>query len=81
MKYKVMNATLDATRPGGKAIFVDYYRPPWYNPMRSYLWLKYLIFERNGFDLFKHELEEYASADLHREFDWNAPETFFGGMF
>jgi len=54
MKHKVMNATLNATAVGGKAVFIDYYRPAWWSPLNAYLLLKYAIFERNGFDLFKH---------------------------
>lgn len=81
MKHKVMNATLNATAVGGKAVFIDYYRPAWWSPLNAYLLLKYAIFERNGFDLFKHQLEDYADKDLHSQFEWKGPETSFGKMF
>ncbi|PTW59820.1 methyltransferase family protein [Breoghania corrubedonensis] len=77
-KTKIVNNVLDATGPGGKAVFVDYHQWRWFHPMGPIMWFVFRYLEPLAPSLCASEIREFAGdAD---GFTWTK-QTFFGGLY
>jgi SAM-dependent methyltransferase len=79
-KARIVRHLLDATRPGGKAVFVDYHGPHWAHPLRPIMIAVWRLLEPFALALSEHEIRDYAPDDLVAEFTWTK-RTFFGGLY
>lgn len=67
-------------KPGGEILLVDFGKPVGRHPFR-YLWLPVLgLLEPFARDLWDHELEELAPAEMRRV-AWTDRRSYFGGLF
>ena len=77
-RTKVLTNIIDALKPGGKAIFIDYHLPSSYNP------LKYIIRTINRlYQPFAETLWKNAIKDLTPKAElcsWSQ-QTYFGGIY
>lgn len=78
IKTKVVDAMLQAVRPGGKVIFVDYHRPHALHPMKPVMALVFRTLEPFAKALWNKEISEYASNP--GACTWRK-ETCFGGLY
>lgn len=77
-KRQIVDHLLECPPPGGKALFVDYHRPAWWQPVRWILKGVNAWLEPFADALWRHEIRDYAS---HAErFAWRQ-HTFFGGTY
>jgi len=77
-KRQIVNHLLDRLPPGGKALFVDYHRPAWWQPVRWILKGANAWLEPFADALWRHQILDYAS---HPEcFTWRK-RTYFGGTY
>lgn len=77
-KCEIVDHLLGRLPPGGKALFVDYHRPAWWQPVRWILKWVNATLEPFADALWRHEIRDYAS---HPErFTWRKC-TFFGGVY
>jgi len=79
-KHRIVNNLLDATRPGGKTVFVDYHRPHWAHPLNPIMWPVWWVLEPYAVALCRNEIRSYATADREKAFTWSK-ETYFGGLY
>jgi SAM-dependent methyltransferase len=77
-KRRVVDTLLDAVRPGGKAVFVDYHRPHWLHPLKGVMSLVFDFLEPFAKDLWVTEIADYAARG--GEFTWRKC-TYFGGLY
>ncbi|MFQ5774249.1 MAG: rhodoquinone biosynthesis methyltransferase RquA [Kiloniellaceae bacterium] len=77
-KRRAVDALLQAVRPGGKAVFVDYHKPHWAHPLKGVMSLVFDTLEPFAKDLWVHEIADYAGAAAH--FTWSK-RTYFGGLY
>jgi ubiquinone/menaquinone biosynthesis C-methylase UbiE len=77
-KRGVAAALLDAVRPGGKLVFVDYHKPHWAHPLKLITSLVFDTLEPYAKGLWREEIAGFAGND--ERFDWRK-ETYFGGLF
>jgi len=77
-RRNVVNALLDRVAPGGKAVFVDYHRPKAFHPLRWLLAGVFKWLEPFAFDLWTHEIAEFATHPAR--FQWRT-RAFFGGLY
>ena len=77
-KFEIVNNMLSKLPKGGKAVFVDYYNPAWWQPIRYILKVVNCLLEPFAETMWKNEIQHYAHhAD---QFTWRK-ETFFGGVY
>ena len=77
-KFEIVNNMLSKLPKGGKAVFVDYYNPAWWQPIRYILKVVNCLLEPFAETMWKNEIQHYAHhAD---QFTWRQ-ETFFGGVY
>lgn len=77
-KHQIVDHLLERLPPGGKALFVDYHRPAWWQPVRWILKGVNGKLEPFADALWRHEIRDYAS---HPErFTWRK-RTLFGGTY
>ena len=77
-KHRVVNALLGRVPPGGKVVFVDYYRP---YPAHSLKLVTNFVFrhlEPFAFGMWDREITDLA--DNADNFDWTK-ETYFDSLF
>lgn len=77
-KRGVTTALLNAVRPGGKVVFVDYHKPHWAHPLKLVTSLVFDTLEPYAKELWRQEIAAIAGHDSR--FDWRK-ETYFGGLF
>jgi len=77
-KRQIVNALLDAVRPGGKVVFVDYHRPVGWHPLRPVMAAVFRWLEPYASGLVARSISEFA--DRAQDFDWRK-ETRFGGLY
>ena len=77
-KFEIVNNMLSKLPKGSKAVFVDYYNPAWWQPIRYILKVVNCLLEPFAETMWKNEIQHYAhNAD---QFTW-CQETFFGGVY
>ncbi|KPC49969.1 rhodoquinone biosynthesis methyltransferase RquA [Amantichitinum ursilacus] len=77
-KFEVVNSMLNQLQPGAEAVFVDYHKPAWWQPIG---WL--LRGVNAWLEPFAHALwrrEIYSYAHTPQLFHWHK-RTFFGGVY
>eukprot|EP01007_Sphenomonas_quadrangularis_P004054 NODE_937_length_1079_cov_206.048544_g769_i0.p2 GENE.NODE_937_length_1079_cov_206.048544_g769_i0~~NODE_937_length_1079_cov_206.048544_g769_i0.p2 ORF type:complete len:256 (+),score=35.80 NODE_937_length_1079_cov_206.048544_g769_i0:58-825(+) len=77
-KKAIMNNMLRSLKPDGRAVFIDYHRPCWYNPVYPFMSAVNRFLEPFCQSLWDNDLEHWA-ADA-KSFDWTK-ETYFGGLY
>jgi len=77
-KRQVVGALLNAVRPGGKVVFVDYHRPHPVHPLKGVMRLVFARLEPFAKALWRREIADYG--DSLGEYTW-AKRTFFGGLY
>jgi ubiquinone/menaquinone biosynthesis C-methylase UbiE len=77
-KRGVAPALLDAIRPGGKLVFVDYHKPHWAHPLKPITSFVFDTLEPYAKGLWREEIAEFAGND--ERFEWRK-ETYFGSLF
>lgn len=75
----VTASLLDAVRPGGRAVFVDYHRPSPWHPLRPLMSLVFDTLEPYAKDLWRADIQSFGGAAAAR-FTWRK-ELFFGGLY
>ena len=77
-KYEIVNNMLEKLPKGGKAVFVDYYNPKKWQPVRYILEFVNHFLEPFARAMWKNEISHYArNAD---QFTWQQ-QTFFAGVY
>lgn len=77
-KHKVVDNVLAHVGPTGEAIFVDYHKPAWWQPIGYILFVVNRILEPFAEALWHKEIRSYAT---HPEsFEWRK-RTIFGGAY
>ncbi|MDR2881639.1 MAG: rhodoquinone biosynthesis methyltransferase RquA [Azoarcus sp.] len=77
-KYEIVDHVLGKLPEGGKAVFVDYGNPAWWQPVRYVLKVVNRFLEPFANALWENEIRHYArEAD---RFTWRKT-TFFGGVY
>lgn len=79
-KARIVRNLLEATRPGGKTVFVDYHGPHWAHPLRPIMILVWRLLEPFALALSQREIRDYAPAHLAERFTWRK-HTYFGGLY
>jgi SAM-dependent methyltransferase len=77
-KRAVVERMLAALAPGGKAVFVDYHRPAWWQPVGWILRVVNALLEPFAHALWQHEIWHFAPHP--EQFTWRK-RTFFGGIY
>ncbi|CAK0749850.1 Class I SAM-dependent methyltransferase [Azospirillaceae bacterium] len=78
-KHRIVDALLSRVTPGGKAVFIDYHKPKWWNPLRPIISLVFATLEPFASTLWRREIQSYASTQAE-EFAWTKT-TYFGGLY
>jgi SAM-dependent methyltransferase len=79
VKVRVVQAMLNLTRPGGKAIFVDYHRPRVWHPLRPVMRRVFTRLEPFALTMWSTEIKELAGPAAS-DFQWRK-RTRFGGLY
>lgn len=77
-KRQIVDHLLERLPPGGKALFVDYHRPAWWQPVRWVLKCINAWLEPFADGMWRHEIQDYASCP--ERFTWRK-RTFFGDTY
>ena len=77
-KHQIVDNLLEHVPPGGKALFIDYHRPAWWQPVRWILKSVNTWLEPFADALWQHEIQDYASHP--EKFSWRK-RTFFGDTY
>ncbi len=77
-KRQIVDHVLEMLPPGGKALFVDYHRPAWWQPVRWVLKCVNAWLEPFADGMWRHEIRDYASCP--ERFTWRK-RTFFGETY
>jgi ubiquinone/menaquinone biosynthesis C-methylase UbiE len=77
-KSDVANVLLDSVKVGGKAVFVDYHKPHWANPLKYITSLVFETLEPFAKGLWHKEIAEYGGNNSC--FEWHK-EIYFGGLY
>ena len=77
-KHGLVDVVLKNIGPGGKAIFVDYHKPHWANPLKPVMSLVFDLLEPFAKSLWRHDIRDFASEP--EKFHWRK-ESFFGGLY
>ena len=77
-KHQVVNALLEAVRPGGKVLFVDYHRPVPWHPLRPVMAAVFRWLEPFADGLVSRPITDFAAHP--QDFHWRK-ETRFGGLY
>ncbi len=77
-RRRIVTGLLEAVRPGGKIVFVDYHEPRGWHPLKPVMSLVFDRLEPFAKDLWRHEIRDFAgNAERCR---WRK-ETYFGGLY
>ena len=77
-KHQVVNALLEAIRPGGKVVFVDYHRPAPWHPLRPVMAAVFRWLEPFAVGLVSRPIMDFAARP--QDYLWHK-ETRFGGLY
>lgn len=77
-KIKVVNAALNATNENGKVVFVDYYNPVKWHPLRYVVRMFNRLYQPFAEKLWDREIHTFA--DKKTNFFWRK-KTYFGDMY
>ncbi len=78
-KLTIVDALLDAVRPGGRVVFVDYHRMDWWHPLRPIMASVYRFLEPFARELVDGSIPALAA---HRDdVSWGPKTTYFGGLY
>jgi SAM-dependent methyltransferase len=77
-KRGIVDSLLSKVEPGGKAVFVDYHNPKWWQPVRYILSFVNDKLEPFAKSLWHREIREFASES--EAFTWEK-QTYFGGVY
>jgi SAM-dependent methyltransferase len=77
-KRRIVNVLLNAVRPGGKAVFVDYHRPARWHPLRPVMAVIFRLLEPYANGLVTRSIVEFAESP--HDFEWGK-RTRFAGMY
>ncbi len=77
-KARIINNALNAVKPGGSAVFVDYHKPRFWHPLRYLVRMYNRLYHPFAEKLWDRGIETYA---INRgRFNWHK-STYFGGMY
>ncbi|MBN2751379.1 MAG: rhodoquinone biosynthesis methyltransferase RquA [Rhodospirillaceae bacterium] len=79
-KAMIINHLLDEVEVGGKAVFIDYHKMRWWQPLWPIMAFVAWSLEPFTFTLWKNEIASYATPDRHAKFTWTK-STSFGGLY
>ncbi|SBW11577.1 putative methyltransferase [uncultured Alphaproteobacteria bacterium] len=79
-KTMIVNNLLDQVDLGGKAIFVDYHKMKWWQPLWPVMAFVAWSLEPFTFALWKNEIADYVTPDRRAKFEWTKT-TSFGGLY
>lgn len=79
-KHAIVNCLLDEIDIGGKAIFIDYHKMAWWQPLWPIMAFIAWWLEPYTFTLWDKEIQDYASKDRQDKFTWTKT-TSFGGLY
>ncbi|MDR2786756.1 MAG: rhodoquinone biosynthesis methyltransferase RquA [Candidatus Accumulibacter sp.] len=77
-KHEIVDHMLEKLHKGGKAVFVDYHNPAWWQPIRYILKVVNHYLEPFAEAMWKNEIQHYAREA--EQFTWRK-RTFFGGVY
>ena len=77
-KHGLVDVVLNSIGPDGKAIFVDYHKPHWANPLKPVMSLVFDTLEPFAKGLWRQDIRDFASEP--EKFRWRK-ESFFGGLY
>ncbi|KAJ3079046.1 hypothetical protein HK102_004065 [Quaeritorhiza haematococci] len=78
VKAEIVQSLIDATRPGGKVVFIDYHNPAKFHPLRPLLSFVADTLEPFAKGLWRREIRDYCkNAD---KYDWKQ-ELMFGNLY
>lgn len=79
-KTAIVSRLLDEVEVGGKAVFVDYHKMAWWQPLWPVMAFVAWSLEPFTFTLWKNEIASYATPDRRAKFTWTKT-TCFGGLY
>ncbi len=77
-RHRIVANLLEAVKPGGKIVFVDYHRPRWWHPMGPAMALVFRYLEPFANSLLAEEIATMVPQTA--DFEWRK-ETLFGGLY
>ena len=77
-KHGLVDVVLKNIAPDGKAVFIDYHKPHWANPLKPVMSLVFDTLEPFAKSLWHQDICEFASEP--EKFRWHK-ESFFGGLY
>ena len=77
-KHRLVDVVLNNIGPDGKAVFVDYHKPHWANPVKLVMSLVFDTLEPFAKGLWRQDIRDFSSEP--EKFRWRK-ETFFGGLY
>jgi len=77
-KRGLVDVVLNNIGPDGKAIFVDYHKPHWANPLKLVMSLVFDTLEPFAKSLWRQDIRDFASEP--EKFHWRK-ESCFGGLY
>lgn len=77
-KRAIVDGLLASVRPGGKAVFLDYHRPPPWHPLKGLMSIVFNRLEPFAKGLWEREIRDFAGNPAG--FSWRK-ETYFGGLY
>jgi ubiquinone/menaquinone biosynthesis C-methylase UbiE len=77
-KHGLVDVVLNNIGPDGKAVFVDYHKPHWANPLKPVMSLVFDTLEPFAKGLWRQDIRDFASEP--EKFRWRK-ESFFGGLY
>ena len=77
-KRGLVDVVLNNIGPDGKAVFVDYHKPHWANPLKPVMSLVFDTLEPFAKSLWRQDIRAFASEP--EKYCWRK-ESFFGGLY
>lgn len=77
-KRGLVDVVLNNIGPDGKAVFVDYHKPHWANPLKPVMSLVFDMLEPFAKGLWRQDIRDFASEP--EKFRW-CKESSFGGLY
>lgn len=77
-KIKVVNNALNSVNENGKVVFIDYYNPVWWHPLRYFVRMFNRLYQPFAEKLWDREIHTFA--DKKNDFFWKK-RTYFGDMY
>lgn len=79
-KIKMVNNALASVNETGKVVFIDYYNPEKWHPLRYFVRMFNRLYQPFAEKLWDREIHTFADKDKKNDFFWKKL-TFFGGMY